>query len=651
MEKRDIGNICNMIIFISLLLMVKNHNSTFQVIICNANEKIIFQGLKFTMCGIVGIYTDNKNQPDPTLLAAMSFRLIHRGPDGEGAYLRGPVGLAHRRLSIIDLSNLAAQPMPNEDETLWLVFNGEIYNFSELREELLRAGHTFRSQTDSEVILHAYEEWGPECVNRFNGMWAFALYDETEELLFCSRDRFGIKPFYYTVTDGAFLFASEIKALLVWPSVGNRPNDARLVDYLAWGVLDHTPETMFAGVFQLPPAHSMVVRKGEPEEPIPYWELTISGEQTGINDNKAAVHLQALLLDAIRLRLRSDVPVGTCLSGGIDSSTITAQINDLIRQEAPSSVGERQKTFSACYQDKQFDESRFIDEVVRATGVDAHRTSPDPETLQKELEHLVYLQDEPFGSLSIYAQYRVMALAGDHVTVVLDGQGADEQLGGYLGYIVPYLRGLKSHPLALIREGAGAALHHHGFFLDAKKQIAARKERRSLLCCDTPAIDRYCGTLPEVLQKEIQSTNLPSLLHYEDRNSMAFGVESRVPFLDYRVAEYLGSLPMDQKIRHGVTKHVLRKSIEGLVPETIRNRMDKMGFVTPEEVWMKEDLRPLITEILSSDRFRNRSYWDADQVQQSYQAYVEGRATYSPEIWRIVCTELWLRTFFDENHI
>jgi len=598
------------------------------------------------MCGIAGIYS-RKGEADHALLTAMSSRLAHRGPDGEGTYLRGPVGLAHRRLSIIDLSDLAAQPMANEDETLWLVFNGEIYNYRELRKDLLRAGHTFRSQTDSEVILHAYEEWGQACVERFNGMWAFALYDRKEDLLFCSRDRFGIKPFYYTVVDGTFLFASEIKALLSHPAVGKRPNDARLMDYLAWGVLDHTPETMFEGVFQLPPAHSMVVRMGVPEEPTPYWDLRISDALTGTDDQEAVVRLRALLLDAVRLRLRSDVPVGTCLSGGIDSSTLTALINDLIRQEAPASVGGRQKTFSACYHDGRFDESQYIDEVVRVTGVDAHRTSPDPEELKRDLERLVYLQDEPFGSLSIYAQYRVMALAGEHVTVVLDGQGADEQLGGYLGYIVPYLRNLKSHPLALLREGIYGGLHHHGFFLDAGKQVTARSERRSLLRGEIPMIDRYGGTLPEVLYREIRSTNLPSLLHYEDRNSMAFGVESRVPFLDYRVAEYLASLPLDQKIRDGVTKYVLRQAIMGLVPESIRCRMDKMGFVTPEEVWMKEDLRPLIEEILASDTFTARPYWNAGMVRRSYLAYVEGREAYSPEIWRVVCTELWLRTFFD----
>lgn len=598
------------------------------------------------MCGITGIYS-TKGEADPTLLMAMSSRLAHRGPDSEGTYLQGSVGLAHRRLSIIDLSDLAAQPMANEDETLWLVFNGEIYNYRELRADLLRAGHTFRSQTDSEVILHAYEEWGQACVERFNGMWAFALYDQKEALLFCSRDRFGIKPFYYTVVDDTFLFASEIKAMLAHPKVGNRPNNARLMDYLAWGVLDHTPETMFEGVFQLPPAHSMTVRKGIPEEPVPYWDLMISDALTGIDDQTAVDHLRALLLDAVRLRLRSDVPIGTCLSGGIDSSTLTALINDLIKQEAPESVGGRQKTFSACYPDERFDESQYIDAVVRTTEVEAHHTFPDPEELKRDLENLIYLQDEPFGSLSIYAQYRVMALAGEHVTVVLDGQGADEQLGGYIGYIIPYLRSLKTHPIMLLREGLYGGFRHRGFFLDALKQISVRSERRSLLRGDLPIIDRYRGTLPEVLYREIRSTNLPSLLHYEDRNSMAFGVESRVPFLDFRVVEFLASLPLDQKIRNGVTKHVLRQAIKGLVPEYIRCRMDKMGFVTPEEVWMKEDLHSLIEEVLSSDRFRTRPYWDADQVRQSYFAYVKEGAAYSPEIWRIICTELWLRTFFD----
>jgi len=602
------------------------------------------------MCGIAGIYS-RKGKADPVLLTAMSSRLAHRGPDGEGIHLHGSVGLAHRRLSIIDLSVLAAQPMANEDEILWLVFNGEIYNYRELKEDLLLAGHTFRSQTDSEVVLHAYEEWGPECVKRFNGMWAFALYDRKEDLLFCSRDRFGIKPFYYTAVDGTFLFASEIKALIAHPKVGKRPNEARLMDYLAWGILDHTPETMFEGIFQLPPAHSMVVRKGVPEAPTQYWDLRISNARTGSDDQETATHLHALLLDAIRLRLRSDVPVGTCLSGGIDSSTITALINDLIRQEAPASVGGRQKTFSACYQDGRFDESQYIDEVVRATGVDAHRTSPDPEELKHDLEHLVYLQDEPFGSLSIYAQYRVMALAGKHVTVILDGQGADEELGGYLGYIVPYLRSLKDDPLALFREGFYGGLRHRGFFSDALKQIAVRSKRRSFLRGDLPAIDRYGGTLSEVLYREIRSTNLPSLLHYEDRNSMVFGVEARVPFLDYRVAEFLASLPLDQKIRHGVTKYVLRQAIRGLVPESIRCRMDKMGFVTPEEVWMRQDLRSLIEEILSSESFRARPYWDADLVRQSYLAYMERQAAYSPEIWRVVCTELWMRIFFEKENL
>ncbi len=602
------------------------------------------------MCGIAGQYCLDGKSPDPELLGRMSSRLIHRGPDGEGTRICGSAGLVHRRLAIIDLSGDGLQPMTNEDGTLWLVFNGEIYNYPELRSLLETKGHRFASHSDTEVIIHAYEEWGVGCVQEFNGMWAFALWDEKQQRLFCSRDRFGIKPFYYTQVEGSFLFASEIKALLAHPGVGKKPDEETLGTYLAWGVQDHSRRTMFDSIFQIPPGHWMMVTTAGPETLYRYWELKVNPEVTGPEPNE---NVAAGLLDRLRsatsIHLRSDVAVGTCLSGGIDSSALTALINALIREEAPASVGARQKTFSAVFADKRFDESRYIDLVAGATGVDACRTEPSPDRLWDDIGNLVYMQDEPFGSLSIYAQYCVMRLAKENVKVVLDGQGADELLGGYLAYQGSYIRGLfrQYRLLTALREVTGSLRHHAGFFRSALGQLAVRKKRRNLLKIRGGTVHRYDGSLDKVLARELTSTNLPALLHYEDRNSMAFSIESRVPYLDVRLVEYIAALPLNQKIRGGMTKFSLRRAIRGIIPEAVRCRTDKMGFVTPEEVWMKGVLRPFMLEILSSPSFVSRPHWDADAVAKNYLAFLDGKSEYSPEIWRIACTELWFRKFFD----
>jgi len=606
------------------------------------------------MCGIAGQYCYNGAPPDPRLLAAMSERIAHRGPDGEGTWIKGSVGLAHRRLAIIDLSEDAHQPMANEDGSLQLVFNGEIYNFVELREELVKCGHMFRSKGDSEVIVHAYEEWGHECLARFNGMWAFALWDSEKQQLFCSRDRFGIKPFYYTEAKGSFLFASEIKALLAHPDVGKEPDDEMLRTYLAWGVLDHTGRTMVAGVSQLRPAHAMVVTATGRREPFRYWNVTVSPAiSSGTDDGPAADRLLELLRDATRIHLRSDVAVGTCLSGGIDSSALTMLINGIVRDEAPESVGTRQKTFSAVFTDKRFDESRYIDEVVAVSGVDAYRTEPSAGQVWDDLQKVLYMQDEPFGSLSIYAQYCVMRLASERVKVVLDGQGADELLAGYLAYEWSYIFGLFTsfHWWTAFCEKIGALRHHRGFFVDAFRQLLVRSGRRKLLKGEAPKVLRYSGKLDRVLYRELTSTNLPALLHYEDRNSMAFSIESRVPYLDVRLVEYIAGTPLNRKVRNGVTKYLLRRAIKGLVPEPVRCRMDKMGFVTPEEVWMKFELRPFVLGIFTDRKFHSRPWWDADATIKNYLAFLDGKSAYSPEIFRIACAELWLRMLFDRPDI
>ncbi len=602
------------------------------------------------MCGIAGQVVLSGNPVDRELLERMSALLVHRGPDGDGIYIDGNVGLAHRRLAIIDLSDAGRQPMPNEDHTLWLVFNGEIYNYRELMDELASRGHRFRSKTDSEVVLHAYEEWGTDCLTRFNGMWAFALWDSRRRGLFCARDRLGIKPFYYAVADGSFLFASEIKALRAHPAVGRQPNEAMLLAFLAWGLADHTDETMFDGVRQLPPAHYMIVTHTGIEECEEYWDVTLNPAlHSDVHaDGAVAGAFLDLLTDAVRLHLRSDVPVGTCLSGGLDSSTLTVLINRLLREDNTDGGTELQNTFSACFDDDRFDESPFIDIVVDHTNVRSHLTYPDTRTIWDDLSHLLYINDEPFAALTIYSQYCVMREARKEVKVVLDGQGADELLAGYIAYQFCHIRGMIRQLLLIqaLRELLGMLRHHRSFLAYAVSQFFARRERRNLLRAGSHEYPRYRGTLSEALKIDLTTANLPYMLHWEDRTSMAFSIEARVPYLDYRVVEFLSSLPEDQKIRNGITKYVLRKAVKGIVPDAIRCRMDKKGFSTPEEVWMKGDMKERILEIFASDHFGERPYWDAERVRQNYQDFLDGKAPYSSELWRIVCTELWLRQFF-----
>jgi len=605
------------------------------------------------MCGIAGLFNISGGTVDEDCLKSMSESIVHRGPDDSGLFTEDCIGLAHRRLSIIDLSKEGRQPMANEDGSLLLIFNGEIYNYPEIREELTARGHIFRTETDSEVIIHGYEEWGPGCLSRFNGMWAFAIWDREKKELFCSRDRFGIKPFYYAVKDNNFIFASEIKALRCFPGVGTGPNERQLINFLKWGLSDHTNETMFEGVFQLPAGHYMLIPvEGNPEA-VRYWHPEKSDELVSDHktDGEDSRELLELLEDSVRIHLRSDVPTGTCLSGGLDSSTIAVLINNFLKEKSPDAP--LQKTFSAVFDEKKFDESEHIKKVIDFTEIDAHYIKPDPADLWQDLEHLIYSNDEPFMQLTLYSQYCIMRDLSEHVKVVLDGQGADEIFAGYLAYIYCHISSLvrRGHLLRAALESAGVLRHHSGFLRYATCQYFVRKERRDLIKGYEEPLVRYRGSLNEALMADLTSANLPYLLHWEDRMSMAFSVEARVPFLDYRIVNFANMLPADKKIRNGVTKFIFRKAIKGVVPESIRCRMDKKGFSTPEEVWMKEGLRENVLEVLGSESFRSRKYWNHETVAEDYNDFLAGRKHYSSEIWRIVCTELWLRLFFPENTI
>ena len=651
------------------------------------------------MCGITGIYCANHERVNLRDLESMTASLQHRGPDDKGFLLadtltgevlqsremallksfleskRPHLGIGHQRLSIIDLSDAGHQPMCNEDKSIWIVYNGEIYNYLEIRRELEPLGHHFKSQTDTEVIVHAYEEWGTECLKRFNGMWAFAILDVQKKTIFCSRDRAGVKPFYYLYDGKRFCFASEIKALLELDGFEIEPNEQIIADYLFSGLLDHTHETFFKNIYQLRPGEYLLF-ENDRLSIRSYWDIEAKEIHFSKNSDYAQKFYE-LFEDSIRLRLRTDVPIGSCLSGGLDSSSIVCLANRLMfdgQNIDPKLVGERQKTFSSCFEDPAYDERKYIEFVIRRTGAEKNYVFPNPEDLFADLTRLIWHQDEPFGSTSIYAQWKVMELAKERgVIVLLDGQGGDELLAGYPpSFYFLFSQSLKRAKIwHLIKEIHRFRKNHahltNQFTMKILaailptliKPMAHKWLKRSSEWAEEgfknkcfrrfPRLVKLDNDLNNHLYQIFRYTTLPGLLHYEDRNSMAFSIETRLPFLDYRLVEYLFSLPSEQKINEGVTKVILRDSMKGVLPGEITNRMDKMGFVTPEDIWFGTILRDKINQIISSKSFAERGYFNTARVKNAFNQHCEGRKNISSTIWRWVNLELWFRTFVDKK--
>lgn len=614
------------------------------------------------MCGINGF-----TWRDESLLARMNDALRHRGPDDVGAYTDGRVSLGHRRLSIIDLTASGHQPMSNEDASIWIVYNGEVYNYKGIREELEAAGHSFRSETDTEVILHAYEEWGAECVERFNGMWAFAIYDIPKGLLFLSRDRFGIKPLYYHIDDRGLIFSSEIKSILQH-DLPRAPNDRVIYEYLAFGLLDHSRETFFSGIFRLMPGENMIYDLACRSARTFQWydleaRVGVLEETLGaISEEEAAERVLSLLKDSVRYRLIADVPVGSCLSGGIDSSSIVYVMRLL-------GTNEQLKAFSMIFPGQSMDESAYINEVVQETKVQPFTTTPTTEDLIRDLFDLIWTQEEPFRSTSIYGQYRVMRLAHESgMKVLLDGQGADELFAGYHIYFKYYIFEALIHLQLSEAMSSAAAIGYSlsDLLLFPAATVATRLGLGSLFRW---AWDRrlrhlkpfYRGpsvnllqergfSLKRALMTDLLRYSIPQLLRYEDKNAMRWSIESRVPFLDYRLAELACALPSQFKICKGLTKHVLRKAMSGIVSGLILNRRDKIGFATPDGDWLSApESVQLIRELIGSEKFKERPYWRAEEVVRIFEEHLSGKRRMSEDLWRIINTEMWLRTFIDKT--
>jgi asparagine synthase (glutamine-hydrolysing) len=661
------------------------------------------------MCGIVGVWHLAPNRPVvPALIHTLTTTLRHRGPDDEGYLLvntlsrrvatRGgqetmpqlalpnlyhpdsPEGynlaIGFRRLAILDPSPAGHQPMSSADGALWLVYNGEIYNHRELRAELHTYGYTFRTGTDTEVILCAYDAWGEACLERFNGMWALALWDNRQQRLFCARDRFGMKPLYYFWDASTFAFASEIKVLRQLPGLVRQPNDGLIYDYLRYGRSAHSEETSLANIRQLLPAHYLVLHGNAQLRKQCYWTLhrprchePVGGEADTIE------RFYALFEDAVRLHLRSDVPVGMCLSGGLDSSAIVCVANRLLLAEpsvSASALGKRLKTFSSCYDDARFDERSYIEAVVAQTGAEAHYTCPSPQKLLQVVEKLVWHQDEPFGGLSVFAQWCVMELAAAHgVRVMLDGQGGDELLAGYHASFDYFWGGLLwqgrwralGHEWQAYQRYYGALLPHlvlrtlRPFAPASLQGVMRRWQRRGDLGIAADFARAYRHRAHEFIHRsadplddylaDLLRYSIPMLLHFEDRNSMAHSIEARVPFLDYRLVEYAFSLPAALKISQGITKHVLRSALRDILPETVRRRTDKMGFVVPERLWLADALDTWIRDIVASQTFRTRPYFNVKRITTALDGHKRGQRDLSKLAWRWINLELWLRQMVD----
>jgi asparagine synthase (glutamine-hydrolysing) len=601
------------------------------------------------MCGIAGFA--GGAPPERALLERMAATMENRGPDGDGIWADEVAGFAFRRLAIIDLHERSNQPM--HLGPLHLVFNGEIYNYRELRDELRTLGHEFETEGDGEVLLHAWAQWGEGALERLNGMFAFAVWDEGERTLTLATDPFGEKPLYYALAGDRIVFGSEIKAILHDPAVPAAPDDEAVALFVTRGAMPEIHRSFFRGVERLPAAHVLIWKPGTTAVRR-YW-MPQPVEHPGTYAGAVAL-LRELLLDSIRLRLRSDVPVGTSLSGGIDSSTVVAL-------SAKLAGDHRRHAFTASFPGFARDEWHFAAEVAdRAGVVEHHRVEPTPAALLDDLPQLVLDHEEPVGSLSIYAQWRVMAAAKEAgVTVLLDGQGGDELFAGYptaVGFAlrsVPRPQALREVVGTPARVAAVAQSLALDFLPDPARRLYRRRSATAYAAPELVAATaskerpllrlRDGSPLGRELLAETFDTSLPSLLRYADRSSMAHSREVRLPFLDRRIAELALSLPASFLYSRGTTKRILRDAARGLVPDAILDRTDKVGFEPPQRTWLEEPaLRAHVADVLLDPRARSRGLYDAGEIEADARA---GSWRDPDGIWRAYNVEVWLRSLVE----
>ena len=616
------------------------------------------------MCGISGIiHLDRSPVPEPQIWD-MIKAMKHRGPNDNGTFFEDGIGFGFVRLSIIDLTPAGHQPMFSHDERYVMIFNGEIFNYVELREELKQKGHVFKTSTDTEVLLTAYIEWGEDMLHRLNGMWAFVIYDRKEKTVFGSRARYGIKPLYYSIDGNRLIFASEIPSILA--VLGRKPTADRnaLFDFLIFNRTDQNEDTFFSEIKKVNHGHHFKI-KVEPGKSMTqalaikkWYDLRKELKEPFKNPEE----FRQMFVSSVALRLRSDVPIGVCLSGGLDSSSIVStMIQDFDKRDV--------HTFSAVYGDGKFgDESKFI-HLYKDELSNMHYIVPDDKTLLADIETMVHAHAEPIASTGPYAQYKVMELAKDHVTVTLDGQGADEMLAGY-----HYFFGFHFKNLLLkgkIGNMASEMFHYCNkhrallglmsfvlFMLPAGVRARARAMEKGYIdeeffttqsaLASTISGELYGSTtLQEALINHFEF-KLEHLLKWEDRNSMWFSLEARVPFLDHRLVERTLTLPDEMIIKDGMTKHILREAMKGRPPVQFPPRRDKIGFGTPHDEWFRTPaFQRYIKDIIYSQSFASRGLVDVKKVQSMYEQHLRGEASHGKEIWKWIHLENWFSKFID----
>jgi len=628
------------------------------------------------MCGIVGMFSKNQKITQDDLYP-MAQAIAHRGPDGEGFYTYQNIGIGHKRLAIID-PNGGHQPMFNEDKTVAITFNGAIYNYLELRQELVQLGHDIKTYCDTEVIIHAYEEFGEKCVERFNGMFSFAILDENKGQVFCARDRMGIKPFYYYHDNENFLFGSEIKALFAPKKFKTEYNEKGIMDYITFQ-FTLGEKTMFKDVYKLLPGHSLTLSLDTGSINIhKYWDISyeIDNHHT---EEYFVDKLTRIIEDSVRLRLRSDVPLGCHLSGGLDSSTVVTIASELLEDA-------KLKTFTGKFNDgAAYDESKYAKLVSKKTGTEYHEVAPNAEDFKSILEDLIYYMDEPAAGPGIFPQYYVSKLASENVKVALGGQGGDEIFIGYARYLVAYLEECIKGSIFETSDP-----EKHSVTLDSiipnltllktyqpmlqnfwKEGLFGEQDERYFRIVDRSASSKIVydegflngidydpfDEFKEIFNKEdAQSyinrmmyfdikSSLPALLQVEDRTSMSVGLESRLPLMDHRIVELVSSISPSMKFKGGETKALFKEAIKNIVPEEIFNREDKMGFPVPLVKWYDDELKEYIHSILLSDKAKNRGIYNISEIEKA----ISKEGNFSRVVWGLLCLEIWFRTFIDEE--
>lgn len=630
------------------------------------------------MCGIAGIISNEREirVSGQKMLDAVS----HRGPDGYGDWLsdNGTVWLGHRRLAIIDPEG-GKQPITNEDGTVWITFNGCIYNYLELAQTLRSKGHQFKTYSDTEVIIHAYEEFGEDCLKYFIGMFAFAIWDERKKKLFCARDRMGVKPFYYYHQRGTFAFASEIKALLRTGFMPKAPNPHAIQEYLVFQTTLQE-STMFQNINKLLPGHYMIVTDNGTEITTTihkYWDLSFNIDFSH-TEEYFVDRLRVLLDDAVKIRLRSDVSLGAHLSGGLDSSTVVSLASMM------NVTGSQIKTFTGAFDEgEKFDETRYARLVAQSVGSEYLDIYPTEHDFVDSLSKIMFYMDEPSAGPGVFPQFMVSQLASQHVKVVLGGQGGDEIFAGYTRYLVGYLEEcLKGSIEGTDKTGEYAAtlasiipnlpmLKQYipmlkNFWKDGLFEPQDRRYFR-LMNRSGDAVGMYnsdfqidqdrvfesfrnifmgsnAGSFLNKMLYFDMKVHLPALLHVEDRVSMAWGLESRVPLLDHRIVEFMASVPPTIKFKNGEPKYLFRKVIRNLIPDEVLNRQDKMGFPVPLHKWYKTSISGFVKEVLLDQKARERGLYNTVELEKK----INNENDFGRSVWGALNLELWYKTFIDQ---